>query len=1006
MGGRRVMKCERPERPGSRSPFRRLHRLALVGGAGLFLLLSNLYPLDPAKDISQYNIDAYTTETGLPQSSVMCILQSRDGYLWLGTYEGLARFDGIRFTVFDKTNVPEFKNDSIKALLEDRHHNLWIGTPNGLLRYRDGSFLCFTTAEGLSSDFILSIHEDRAGQLWVGTTEGLNLLTGRTFHAFTTRDGLSHNYITALADDTEGTLWIGTGGGGVNRMKNGAFEPFTTANGLPNNDIRALRRDHQGRMWIGTSGGGLVQLDQGRLRVFSSRDGLSNDDVRAIYQDSHGFIWIGTNGGGLNRLKDGTFSALTARQGLVDNSVRSLFEDREGSLWIGTRHGLFRLKDDKYIIYNSRNGLPVDEARCIFESRDGTIWIGTQGGGLVAFKDGRFRTYGLPQGVTATQIWSIAQTGDDAIWFGTYGGGLYRLDVAGRISTFTTGQGLSNNIVRAIYVDRRDQLWVGTNGGGVDVLRNGRIIAHYSTRNGLSNDFIYSLAEDREGAIWVGTYSGGATRIKDGRFTIFDARVGLTDNGIWAIYPDADGSVWIGTDNDGLKHFEKGQFRTFAIKDGLFSDLAFQILEDNHARLWLNCNRGIFQVRKQDLADYAAGKIRRIPNISFGKPEGLKTIECGGPAQPAGCRSQDGKLWFPTIKGVVVFDPDRIPTNRIPPPVRIEQVAIDGRETPPDLFIEVPPGPGDLEIHYTGLSFLLPGKVVFRYRLEGYDHTWIEAGVRREAYYTNLPPAVYRFRVMACNNDGIWNQQGDEFTFELRPYFYRTWWFYLTLGVILAACGFGIYRLRVRQLSRRKVELENLVAERTSQLDDANGKLQKLVIIDDLTGIANHRRFQEFFNLEWRRAARNSRPLALILIDVDHFKNYNDCYGHQAGDICLRRIAQTLDQMTNRPGDLAARYGGEEFFVILPETNVADAAIVAHRLRAEVEALRIPHQASDVADTVTISLGVAAMVPSADDTPAVLIELADRAMYRAKQAGRNRVAVDGPDPAGISEVVN
>ena len=368
----------------------------------------------------------------------------------------------------------------------------------------------------------------------------------------------------------------------------------------------------------------------------------------------------------------------------------------------------------------------------------------------------------------------------------------------------------------------------------------------------------------------------------------------------------------------------------------------------------------------------------------------MRSAECSGFTQPAGWKTHDGRLWFPTIEGAVVIDPDHIKTNMIAPPVVIESAVADHREMPrlarADLALER----GELEFHYTALSFVDPERVRFRYKLEGFDPDWIEAGNRRVAFYTNIPPGKYTFRVRACNNDGIWNEEGDFLRFSLRPRFQQTGVFYGLCGLGLVLVGFGAARARAARARARERQLEQQVAERTVQLEEANTKLQQLSELDALTGIANRRRFEDTLTREWRRATRDQLPLSLVMIDIDYFKNYNDAYGHQLGDECLRRVATEIREAITRPGDLVARYGGEEFAAILPSTPAKGAFAVAELLRLRVERIATRHQTSPLG-VVTISVGVASMTPGESFAKETLVAAADGALYAAKRAGRNRV---------------
>ncbi len=757
-----------------------------------------LYGLDPTKSIQEYNLEIYTTEDGLPQSSVLSMAQTADGYLWLATYEGLARFDGVHFRVFDKANTPEMASNRIKTLLEDSERNLWIGTSGGLLRYRGGIFKNYTTKDGLSDNFVLSLCEYPPGRLWIGTTNGLNRFENDIFLSYTQKHGLSGNYISSLTADNEGNLRVGTTEG-VDKynFEKGTFTHCSKPGFPVNFDVRTLYKDKAGRIWVGTADQGMIMVEGDKCKVYTPGDGLSGSDIRALFQDSNGTLWIGTNGQGLNVLKNGVFSCSDPGQGFFSSPIRSILEDMEGSLWIGTRDGLCQLKDGKFIIYNKQNGLPVDSARTVFQDRSGSTWIGTVNGGLARFQNHRLESFGLAQGLKSEHIWTIAQSIDGSIWFGTYGGGLHRLKDNKIIAVYSTENGLSNNITRALFVDREDNIWVGTNGGGVDVLKktgNYRTITNYNTANGLSDNFVYAIGGDPSGTIWIGTYNGDLNRFSEGKFTVYSVKDGLTGDAIWSIYPDGEGNVWIGTDDGGLLRFKDNTFTRFTTKDGLFSDLAFQVLEDRQGSLWMNCNKGIYRVSKKDLEDFAAGKIKKIPCLSFGAAEGIKSTECAGPAQPAGVCTKEGILWFPTLRGAITLDPRNTRINKSIPPVVIEEVQADGKiiysYPEPLRQLKLSAGKKRLAFKYTCLSFVSPRQVKFKYKLSDFDEDWIEAGTQRQVSYTNIGPGDYTFRVIACNNDGTWNTRGDRFSFSLKPFFWQTWWFIILFLAVFAVLSY------------------------------------------------------------------------------------------------------------------------------------------------------------------------------------------------------------------------
>ncbi len=781
--------------------------------------------LDPHKEIGHYIIDLWGTDnSNIPQNSVLCLVQARDGFLWLGTYEGLCRFDGLRFTVFDKSNTPEIQNNGMLVMQEAPDGALWIGTPNGLLCLRNGRFRNYTADDGLAGEFILSLACDAAGGLWVGTTMGLSRWQEGRFTTVQAPAGMELSYVSALCADPGGTLWVGTNSG-LFGYRDGRFTPQPLPGGKAVNTIWSLYAARDGTLWIGTAGDRLFALRRGMLRSYANEDGISGDRFRVIFEDSRGTLWVGTDNGGLNRLEGETFTAIGQRHGLSNDSVRALAEDHEGSLWIGTfGGGLNRLKDDRYIFYNTRHGLPVDMTRAVFQDSRGDIWIGTIGGGLARLGAGGFTVFGTREGLASLRVWSIAETGDGAIWFGTYGGGLHRLH-QGKVTVYSTRNGLANDIVRAVLAARDGSIWAGTNGGGVDVLYPDGRIVNFNHRNGLDDDFIYAIAQDRAGAVWVGSYNGDLYRFQDGKIRVFRLHRSGSGNAIWTIHPDVDGAIWLATNSGGLVRLKDGVFRTIDTRNGLYSDVAFQILEDNHGYFWMNCNKGVFRASKKELNDFADGRIQRVHSLSFGVSEGVRGVESTGPAQPAGCKSRDGKLWFPTIKGVAVVDPDYRKRNERVPPVLIERMSVNGE--PVDLASTpvIRPGRKKLEFFFTALSFLVPEKNRFKTMLRGFDRDWSDASNQRQISYTNLPPGRYTFRVIACNNDGRWNAEGASLSFELRPYFFQTVWFWALVALALSLLAFLAYRWRFRNLQRREKQLQFLVRERTGELSRVNEEL-------------------------------------------------------------------------------------------------------------------------------------------------------------------------------------
>jgi ligand-binding sensor domain-containing protein/signal transduction histidine kinase len=903
-----------------------------------------LRSLDPKKDMTHYIHRVWQAEQGLPQNSAQALCQTRDGYLWIGTEEGLVRFDGARFTIFDTKNTPGLKANAIQALLEDRSGALWIGTSGGgISRWKDGQCTAYTTADGLSSDFVSSLLEDRSdahsvgegGAIWVGTLGGgVNYFKDGKFTALTTQNGLSHNLVFTLLQDRMGDVWIGTNGGGVNRLHNGVLTAYTTQNGLSHNLVRALLEDRDGAIWIGTFGGGLNRFKDGKFTAFTTENGLSHNLVWSLREDQLGTLWIGTFGGGLNRFRDGVFSTFSTKNGLSSDLVRSILEDREGTLWVGTVGGLNCFKDGIFTTFSTLDGLSHDVVRTLTEKSapvnagkgirgnetpNKEMWIGTFGGGVNLLKGGRAQAWTARTGLSSDIIYTLLEdrsAGENAgtLWIGTNGGGLNRLH-NGTITTYTTKNGLANDVVYTLVQERSTgALWIGTNGGGLNRLADGKF-TNYTTKDGLSSNNIRTMLEDRSGALWIGTVGGGLNRLQNGTFTVFTTANGLAHNNVRSLFQDGEGTLWIGTVGGGLSRYKDGTFTSFTTANGLFDDVVHCIVEDDYGYLWMSSNKGISRVRKGDVNAFAERKLTNIPCESFGITDGMRSAECNS-GNPAGWKDSDGHLWFATMAGAVTVNPGAVLSraNSLAPPVIIESIVADSVRLDVSSPATAQAGAEKFEFYYTATSLFAPERVKFKYLLEGYDKHWVDAGTRRTAYYTNLQRGRnYRFRVIACNNDGVWNETGAVVILYLTPHFWETWWFYGLCALALVSVGTGAYRVRVRHLHRRAEILEKTVEVRTAELRESNEEIQHhLEELDkqaheiELSNLelrgknlqleALHQEKNEFLGIV---AHDLKNPLSSIALTASLIHTYRQRHGAEWIDEQMNKIEEMTGRMTS-----------------------------------------------------------------------------------------------------------
>lgn len=799
-----------------------MNRTFRMAFSGVLLAASTrVSALDPSKSIAQYGLDAWVTRDGLPQNSVTALLQTRDGYLWMGTEEGLVRFDGVRFTVYSTRNTPAFRQNRIEALAEGPDGSLWVGTVDGLFRKRGDDFTAYGVAEGLLNESILALLADPDGSLWIGTLRGgLACWKKERFVSRLTRaQGLPDDMVIALARSRDGSLWVGTDGGLARVREGRVVSRTTTSDGLPSNRVNDILEGRDGELWVATSGG-LARLSGGRATAVTK--GTAFSSINALRQDRGGTIWTGTSRG-LSRVRGGAVDPFDAADGPPHGVVVvCLLEDHEGSVWIGTDgDGLLRLRDAPIVTYGKRDGLTKEFVHAVLEDPQGTVWLGTREGGLNRLRDGRLSAMTTRDGLPHDTVSALTQARDGALWIGTSGGGVARLK-DGHVRVYARENGLSSNLIRVLLEDRRGALWIGTSGGGLDRLDRGRVTA-FSVSDGLAGDTVVDLCEDRDGALWIGTTTG-VSRFQNGTFRTFGESEGLS-YAVRALRADPDGTLWIGTSGGGLFRMRAGRLSAVTERQGLYDDVVFAILDDAAGNLWMSCNRGIFRVARRELEEFFAGKRASVTSAAYGEADGMKSAECNGGFQPSAWRGGDGRLWFATIRGVAVVDPRAIRVNREPPPVVLERVIVDGRDLGAVAGQAFPPGSRSIELDYAGLSFLSSERMRFKYRLEGVDADWVDAGARRAAYYTKLSPRHYVFRVIASNSDGVWNRTGASLPFSVRPFFWQTPWFYTLCASLVLLAAVASFQVRVRGLRLREDELRRRVAEEIARVRVLSGLL-------------------------------------------------------------------------------------------------------------------------------------------------------------------------------------
>jgi ligand-binding sensor domain-containing protein/two-component sensor histidine kinase len=761
----------------------------LVATLALLGLSQSVHALDPTRTLTQSVHRIWQVQQGLPQAWIYSIVQSHDGYLWLGTQTGLVKFDGVRFTTaYDIDGVSNGKL-WVTHLIEDDEQALWIGTAQaGLVRLKAGTITRYTEAEGLPSGKIQCLFKDPQGTVWVCTPNGLAELARGKLRVLGRNDGLPNSDIRAACVAPDGALLVSAADSRLSTWDGARFH--SRALPLPaSTTVQAMLCAADGTVWIGTSNG-LVRIRGGRTDRLTQTSGLADESVLTLSESRDGSVFAGTTNG-FSRIRGEAIDSFRPQDGLSQSTVYSLYEDREGSLWVATKHGLNQFLDGRAIPYTTSEGLPTNNTGPVLQDRRGTIWVGTLGGGLARFDGRAFTALTTRDGLTSNAIYSLAEDAAGALWVGT-DAGLNRLR-AGRLDgTWTTRNGLPANHVRALFSDRDGTMWIATDAGPA-VFRDGAVHKVADRRRGAS-DAILAFGDDRNHQLYAAP----------------DNESPLLNNAD-ALYRDRQGLLWVGTLGQGLRLIDGERTSTFSVLDGLFDDVIYGIIEDDQGRLWMSCSKGIFSVNRADLLKFAAGEIKSFVSTPYSPLDALRTVECQPGVQPAIARTEEGHLWFSTIRGVLVIDPNHFERRLVPPTVTVEDVIVNGERRRAGDLGTLPAGLNNLEFNYTGASFIAPARISFRHTLEGLDSGWVEAGPRREAFYTNLPPGQFRFRVAACTPDGACNESASAVQFAVAPSLYQRTWFFPLCAACLALAGVGIYQLRIRRL---REQFDLILAER------------------------------------------------------------------------------------------------------------------------------------------------------------------------------------------------
>ena len=945
----------------------------LMRFAALIILLGTAITACGSAFSDEYLTDVWTADNGLPDSSVTSIAQTPDGYLWVGTYNGLVRFDGVRFVTFDPANTPALAHARVRKLSVDDQGTLWINTFDGsMTSLRQGNFAReweretaldpdTTLVSSVSNRVTFLLHRgslrrrpqsnpagtgwedlyptnrivgalclaDGAGTIWYrGSDKHLMRVTGNGFAPLPENSGLAGSQVNCMTTDPQGRLWVGTDKE-IAMWDGNRFQTATPTNAEMSGDITFLSVAEDGRFWA--SLGGRVREAKDRrwiLEAQSLRNIFTNNLSRGgAHEDHHGGVWLYDYALGLWHVAaDGGVRQFGSQEGFPGERVNCLFEDHEGNWWAGLdAGGLVRIRERRFQIIDTGGQPSVKPARSVCEETNGTLWIGTLGDGLARWQAGTVTNLTMPGGTGRGFVFCVYPDSAGRLWAsaGDEDLAVREKEVFNRVKPVIHG-------VKVIFADKSHRIWVGTKSGLL--FAEDESAPDFKLYEGIGRHDIRALSEDGLGNLWAGSEDGSLFCISGDTIKTFHPPDNKTSQAIWSLLAEADGTVWAGTFRGGLLCLRNGKFTRFSINEGMSDNVICQILADDAGNLWLGSHQGILKIAKAELDHFARGETHSIAVTEFDRSDGLPSLECSGGYQPAAWRGQDGRLWFTTVKGAVSVQPQEIRPNRLPPPVVIEDILVDGKKLDAadntegksvpartgagatfdrdKASLEVSPGKHQFEFRYTGLSLVSSDRVQFRYRLEGADAKWIEAGKQRSVQYNLLPWGTYQFRVIACNSDGVWNEKGATLQIVIPPHFYETWWFrLLACVVILGGVALAIRNVTLRRLRWKMQQLERQHAverERTRIArdihDDLGASLNLIAVLGDLAKKEKTDERIEKMSTTARQAvtsldeivwAVNPRNDTLAHL-VDYAGQYATGYLRAAGIRCLLDVSEEI----------------------------------------------------------------------------------------------------------------
>ena len=960
--------------------------------------------------LRDYAVDMWTSRNGLPHNSLRGIAQTPEGHLWFATWEGVARYNGLDFYLYDRSTTPGLLDNGIGALYVDRDGALWVTDSRGnvLRRTLDGRWRQWPQQPPAPQVLIQGVQKDSKGRLWLlyeGRGLGYMAPDGRFVYE-EPPPGAPVNMTLSnwLAVDDRDRVWVGTMDGLRLRGDDGVLGDAPASLGLPAGAAWPYRAP-DGALWI-VAEGALYRMHGDGARLVRALPGISH--ATAMLQDRHGDLWLGTENQGLFRIGSRGVEHLPENRQVRSGRIASLFEDAEGSIWVGGNGGLYRLRETLFSSYTTGDGLSGDYVRAVMEDDRQRLWVGSAAGLDRMERDGRIVPVPLRNSVgRAPSVLSLAQSRDGAVWAGTFGDGIYRIDRDGRSRHYGTAEGLAAGNVRVMSADLDGNgIWAGTQRGLVRITDDG---VRVPAAEGLPGGLVTALLDSDDG-LWIGTIEG--IRVLRGN-TVQRLDVDGLGGGrsIFGFTPVGD-AMWITSDR-GLYRYRDGQLTRVGLEQGMPVDTVFEMVPDRLGNVWISSNRGVLRTTLAALDDVADGRSARIEVERYNEIDGMHNAQANGSTGPSAELRADGTYWVATAGGLSMLDPSRLQhfRERRPPPVVVESVQLDGVPLHWQSHDSVRvPGGQRVTVGYVGLSYLMSDRIRYRTRLDGLDPDWIERGNQRSVEFIGLPPGDYTLHVSAMHPGGRWSESEAAWAFTVEPLLWQRRSVQLVAGVLLLLALVALYRYLIHRYKTSNIRLARQVDERTADLQLQAERLlaanqektelaerlrqqaeafERQAHEDPLTGLPNRRAFDEGLARDFARSQRSGHPLSLLVLDIDHFKTVNDTWSHSVGDQVLCEVGRLL-AASCRDSDLPARLGGEEFALLLNDTALDEAQLVCTRLQGLFHAQR--NWAGIEGLRVTFSAGLV-QLGAGDRTPLLLFQRADKALYQAKSDGRDRICL-------------